>query len=449
MHRTALRGLARAAACVAVTFAALASAQEANAQSACTLVAAPSGSDSAAGTEAAPFRSAQKLVDSLSSGQAGCLRAGTYDAVQFHSGNVTLRSYEGEKATVTGRLYVPAGSDGVTVQGLYLDGTNRGNLPSPTINARNTTFRANDVSNGRTAICFSLGHSDWGRAVGTTLEKNRVHGCGRLPATNQGHGIYLAAASDTTIRDNWIYDNADRGIQLYPDAQRTTITGNVIDGNGQGIIFSGADGTSSSDTTVERNAITNSRIRNNVESWYPAGAPAGRRNTVRRNCIEGGAQDKGNGGLGELEGFTAADNVLRNPAYVSSPNNDYRLAASSPCRSVLPHPGAVPGPDSKRVAASQRAGVVLRVDRRVAPRSGRVRVRVRVAQATPAGGSEVSIMARTTGGWHPIGQGKLRSDGSFRANPRLRVRRHYAGTVRMRAVIRGVGRSRSVSLRLR
>ena len=41
------------------------------------------------------------------------------------------------------------------------------------------------------------------------------------------------------IRDNWIYDNADRGVQLYPDADGTVVTGNVIDGNGEGVIFGG------------------------------------------------------------------------------------------------------------------------------------------------------------------------------------------------------------------
>src|SRR5690348_5296917 len=44
----------------------------------CALVASPSGSDSAPGTPAAPFRTAQKLADSLRAGQTGCLRAGTY-----------------------------------------------------------------------------------------------------------------------------------------------------------------------------------------------------------------------------------------------------------------------------------------------------------------------------------------------------------------------------------
>ena len=42
----------------------------------CDLYASPSGSDSASGSLDAPLRSVQRLADSLSPGQVGCLRAG-------------------------------------------------------------------------------------------------------------------------------------------------------------------------------------------------------------------------------------------------------------------------------------------------------------------------------------------------------------------------------------
>ena len=46
--------------------------------SACNKVAAPGGSDSAAGTVSAPYATFQKLAHSLAPGQTGCLRGGTY-----------------------------------------------------------------------------------------------------------------------------------------------------------------------------------------------------------------------------------------------------------------------------------------------------------------------------------------------------------------------------------
>ena len=207
----------------------------------CSKVAAVTGSDSAAGTEAAPFRSAQKLADSLTIGEVGCLRSGTFDTqnqVKVTRPGITLTSFPGERATVKGRLWVDAHD--VTVADLNIDGRNQTGLPSPSVTGSGNTFRGLDVTNHHTGICFSLGHPDWARAVDTVIEDSRIHDCGHLPATNYDHGIYVSAADGTIIRDNWIYDNADRGIQLYTDADDSRITRNVIDGNGAGIIFGGS-----------------------------------------------------------------------------------------------------------------------------------------------------------------------------------------------------------------
>src|SRR5215467_862763 len=43
----------------------------------CALYASTAGNDSSSGTQAAPFRTVQKLVDSLSAGKTGCLAGGT------------------------------------------------------------------------------------------------------------------------------------------------------------------------------------------------------------------------------------------------------------------------------------------------------------------------------------------------------------------------------------
>ncbi len=53
------------------------------------------------------------------------------------------------------------------------------------------------------------------------IKDNKIHDCGRLPRTNREHGIYLGKSRRATIRGNWLWNNADRGVQLYPDAQRT------------------------------------------------------------------------------------------------------------------------------------------------------------------------------------------------------------------------------------
>src|SRR5437870_5778795 len=78
----------------------------------CDRYASVSGSDADAGTLAAPFASAQKLADSLSAGQTGCLRGGTYDPsgsmvlTVRHGGAagspLTIMSYPGERARLVG-----------------------------------------------------------------------------------------------------------------------------------------------------------------------------------------------------------------------------------------------------------------------------------------------------------------------------------------------------------
>lgn len=296
----------------------------------CDRVAATTGSDSAAGTAAAPFRTAQRLADDTPAGGTGCLRAGTFvEDVDVSHPDVTLTSFPGERATLKGRLWIKQGADRVTVSRLNIDGKNAALLPSPTVNADDAHFVADDVTNEHTEICFILGSASWGRAHRTVIQGNRIHDCGRIPSSNQDHGIYVAAADDTQIVDNVIYANVDRGVQLYPNAQRTVIRGNVIDGNGEGIIFSGADGTASSETQVTQNIISNSRLRSNVESWYPAGNVKGTSNVVTGNCIAGGSIDTSGGG------FTASANVSGDPLYAGAAQGDFTPAAGSACGAVL------------------------------------------------------------------------------------------------------------------
>jgi hypothetical protein len=291
--------------------------------------------------------SAQRLVDSLRPGDVGCLDGGTYrgpltiDAAGSAEQPITLRARPGERARVVGALSVTREAEHVTIRDLYLDGRNAG-APSPIVNGREIVFAGNDVTNAHTSICFALGNPRFGVAREVTIEHNRVHDCGRLPATNLEQGVYVALARGTRIVGNWIYENADQGVQLYPDARGTYVAGNVIDGNGEGIIFGGAESVAARDNLVEGNVISNSRIRNNVE-WHFDG-PVGRDNVLRRNCIGGGPRDEGDGGIMRPAiGYTPVDNVLAQPQFRAQ--GDYRLKPGSTCARVLAgDPNRVPGP---------------------------------------------------------------------------------------------------------
>jgi hypothetical protein len=316
----------------------------------CDRFASPHGSDRNTGTLGRPFRTAQRLASSLRAGQTGCLREGTYrrSLTIRHGGSphnpITLQPRPGESARLVGPIVVSRRSAHVVIRRLYLDGRNRRELPSPTVNGRHILFVDNDVTNGHTAICFALGNERYGVARHVTIQRNRVHDCGTLPATNLDQGIYVAVARDTRVIGNWIYENADQGVQLYPDAQRSHVVGNVIDSNGEGIIVGGAGNIAANDNLVEGNVISNSKLRDNVESHFDG--PIGENNVIQRNCIGGGVRDSGLGGIITPElGFEAVDNVVSAPAFRSALSADYRLVPGSPCTQVFRgDPRRVPGP---------------------------------------------------------------------------------------------------------
>lgn len=280
-----------------------------------------------------PGQSVQAAVDAAAPGDIVYLVGAHREDVTIGRSRITLASAPGQQASLQGRLIVWDGADDVVVTGLRLDGRNEAGAPSPTVLGDRAVFRGNDVTNANTETCFILGSLARGYvAEGTLIEENRIHDCGKLPARNGDHGIYLEYARDTVITRNYIYDNADRGIQLYPDADRTLIERNVIDGNGEGIIFSGLGGLSSDHNVVRNNVISNSRIRFNVEYYYGPGTSPGVGNVVARNCVWGGKQ--GNI-LGAGIAFAATGNVVAEPRFAARSAKDFRLPAGARCASAL------------------------------------------------------------------------------------------------------------------
>lgn len=308
----------------------------------CNRAASTSGADEAPGTVSRPFRSVERLVRSLRAGQTGCLLGGTFqeDLVIRRGGRpgkpITLRSAPGRRATLVGVLYVSADADDVVLADLRLIGSGRA---SPQVNGDRVTFRGNEITNGNRGICLLLGagfESHYGRARNVLIDRNRIHHCGRLPATGHDHGIYVEGANGVRITNNVIHDNADYGIHLYPDAQGTYIARNIIDGNGGGVIFAGEEAGgeyerdyASSGNVVRNNVISDSRRQHNVESWW--GGPVGVRNLATRNCLWNGAR----GNLSDQVGFRSAANVVARPRFRNRAAGDYRLKPGTACAKIL------------------------------------------------------------------------------------------------------------------
>ena len=328
----------------------------------CDKVVAPNGSDSAAGTAEAPYATPGKLVGSLAPGQTGCVRGKVTGDAWIKADGATLTSEPGQRGGIVGEVVVDPEAERVTVSDLEL---RKGDFeyPSPVVLGDDATLRNNDISSDGRGICLLLGakgHHSNARADRTLITGNRIHGCGT--SNNHQHGIYIEHAADTRIIGNEIFDNADRGIQLYPDAQRTEIAGNVIDGNGQNVIISGAMGSASSGTRIHHNVITNPTIRASVESWFESGSPVGQDNVVERNCIFGGrAQIDLSGG-----GFVARENLNEDPGYADRAAKNFSLPPDSPCARLLAagregvnlelpvvQPAAAPDPEPQVVTTGQ------------------------------------------------------------------------------------------------
>jgi hypothetical protein len=313
------------------------------ASAACTHhVSSARGSDAGAGTLADPWRSIGRLIGAWQPGWVGCIEGSFVEDVSIFRGGtgalpVTLRSRPGTRATIRGRVWVARGADHVVVSTLRLDGravndTARNSLPSPTVNARGTMLLDNDITNARTRVCVVLGSiRGYGQAILPTLAYNRIHDCGRRGA-NTHHGIYMESTRHARIAYNAIFDNADRGIQLYPDAQRSMIIGNVIDGNGTGIIFSGAEGFASSGNLVLRNVIAGSQLRSNLEHWWEQPARPGVGNIAARNCLGGARQ--GNVAT-PVHGYAVRGNSTGTLRFSDRALRDLRPLATSGCRAWM------------------------------------------------------------------------------------------------------------------
>jgi hypothetical protein len=266
----------------------------------CDKVAATTGSDSNPGTVSSPYLTPQTVIDNLSPGQTGCLRAGSYNTgtqLKFNNGGtsdsarITLTSWPGERATLTGKvIYVPAGSNYVTLDKLNINLNTANAGPSIQIFGDDVTLSNNDITNqhqGESAVIISDYEGSFARVVNRTkILGNKIHDSGKVANGAHDHGIYVASSQDAVIKDNLIYGNEGGwGIQLWTHAIGTTVSHNVLDDNYNGnITVSGAEnavGGPSSNNTFSQNILSNPRNRNNVETYWQSGAVGIRRDPKR------------------------------------------------------------------------------------------------------------------------------------------------------------------------
>ena len=318
-----------------------ASPASAAAPTSCTKVAAPNGSDSAAGTAAAPYRTVQRLVSSLAAGQTGCLRAGTYggSALYMRKPDTALQSYPGEQATLTAFLEVTPEAPRSRVSGLKIDTSGNSNSVGTKLQADDAVLSDNEITKGNEGICVLAG--TYNPAQRVIIERNYIHDCGSAVQPDGSHNkfdhlIYLSGTRDAVVRWNILSANAGGwGVHMYPGADGTLIEHNIIDGNQGGVIFAGNGESSPSDNNVVRNnAITGSGPRWNVESSWSDGPP-GTGNVATANCLYSTGQGQPSG-VSSGRGFSATGNtVLSGYPYVDRAAGDYRFKSGSPCAGLV------------------------------------------------------------------------------------------------------------------
>ncbi len=352
---------------------------QASAESGCTKVAAPYGSDSAEGTEDDPFRSLEELVEELDAGEVGCLRTGTYDgdgdSVYLDTPGVEVRSYPGELATITAFMEVRPEAVGAHLHHLRFDASHHDNEVGIKLQADRTQFTDNELTKGGNGICLLAG--TYNPAAGIVIERNRIYDCG--PASSKYmHQIYLQSTRGAVVRWNILTGNAGGwGVHLYSNADNSLIVHNIIDGNHGGVIFAGNGEDHTSDGNVVRfNAITYSTQRWNIEgSW--SGGPEGTGNRALHNCVYSNGESAPSG-IDEEDGFAASANLVSpGSPYLARGRGDYRLDPASRCARLV---GDVVGVIAGTVTPAPEAD----------PRQGRLGVnrrgRVALASLAPVAG---------------------------------------------------------------
>jgi parallel beta-helix repeat protein len=301
----------------------------------CDRFAAPGGSDGGNGSLRAPYRTAEKLADSLSRGQTGCFRAGTYrfSGLSLNKPRITLAPYRSEAVTLRGSIKVKPSGHHSTIRGMKLDGRGGESPIGPRIYANHVVLRGNNITNHHTSICVQIARYYSGPAPRrVVIKRNRIHDCGELPSTNKDHGIYVSEAKRTVIRDNWIYDNADRGVQLYHDADRSRVIGNVIYHNGDGMVINGEGSSVSERNRIRGNIIAKSYRGYNVYSGDSG--PVGRRNILRKNCVwasESSPYRRHGGVMRPARNYKVRRNVVARPRFANARRGNLRLERGGRC----------------------------------------------------------------------------------------------------------------------
>jgi hypothetical protein len=303
----------------------------------CSRVASPAGSDRSRGSLRSPYRTFNRLEQSLRPGMVGCLRAGIYgdrSTIQEidHSGlpgrRIVITGFRNETPTIAGAVFVSDHADYVTLRHVAVEGANNlrpnGRPEAMEVWGRHFIFEDSTLTNRNSAVSGIIIQAD-----SAVIRRNKIHDVGG--DFGHDHGIYVSNSRNFQIKSNWIYDcRSGWGVQLYPNAAYGTVDHNIIDGCGSGITISGED----ADRTSNHNHIDHNLITNSIGLGHfnPGTAIAGCcSKDPKGNVVTGNLFWKNAGGSFDNyvgQSYVARGNVSANPLYANRAAKDFRVKAS-------------------------------------------------------------------------------------------------------------------------
>jgi hypothetical protein len=297
---------------------------------------ATSGKDSNPGSRTRPWRTVQRALDKLKSGQRALVRRGTYvqDLEARRAGTarapITIMAMPGQRvvlraASTSGDTYpirITTGAAFLRIRGFVLE---RAKGTSST----NVYFegRAHDIELSGNEIRFSQDQGIFAEDSTSRLQilGNRIHDNGRrhVSGQHQSHGIYVEGR-DHLIANNVISSHPyGFGIQIYPSNRGTIVVHNTVVGSGHSGIVVGGDG-----------GVGNITIRNNIlafndgygieaDSDCPVSTVM-----VDTNVIYGNGDGQVERGCGTIN--SSGGNIGSDPKFVARSQGNLQLRSGSP-----------------------------------------------------------------------------------------------------------------------
>jgi hypothetical protein len=301
---------------------------------------ATTGDDANPGTLRAPWKSIQRAMDALGSGQVAYVRSGTYvTGFPFGTSEDTytwaaqcsaiapcsILAFPGERPVLHGQIAIEG--EGLRLSGFVIEGPLSGDVSSCLgRRANQIDINASHVEISRNEIRNNDYHAGINVTTGGQIQilGNWIHHNGRFalltdPCTGNevyetDHGIYWEAAGEggaNLVANNLIHDNRAKGIQFAaPITDPVLVTQNTVVENGNaGILVTGSEG--------------GMVIVNNVVAFNGTAAPRsqiriqqGDGHLIRRNLTF--APDSLFAGIENTTASVTEDNLEADPEFVNS-----------------------------------------------------------------------------------------------------------------------------------